>query len=180
LSKHYPEGTILYRSQVGYGYQHRFLCYDDDETGILPSADLLQRDWENLINILLLPHNPAYDASNPNSLVAATNESGAPRINDITNSQKSHVFIWIRLVSTAFHTGTIAPSPYRNVTAPRNFNDEQRAALTATYASNLITLTQQINSTCDALLQLYNAQSTMNLSFNNEGSPSNMPYSSFA
>lgn len=181
FARHYQPETTLFRSRTGYGYHHPFLCISNNS--IVPNPEHLQQDWVNLITYRLSPFYSRYDASNSNSLIAATNESGNPRTNDISTSQRNHVFTFIRLLSTAYHTGTTSPSPPRDINPPRHLDEIQRTALRDAYRDNRIVLEQQINSTCDALLSLYNAQTNSNLAFRSNESgalASNLEYGHFA
>lgn len=79
-----------------------------------------------------------------------------------------------------FHMGATYPSPTHKINPPRHFTDDQRTKFANAYRANKIILTQQLNTTCDALLALYNVQTGSNLTFNNNGATPNLAYSSFA
>jgi hypothetical protein len=112
--------------------------------------------------------------------IAATYKSGLLRINTVTYSQKKPCI--------HCHPPPLNDLPYgchlsfsilQNY-PPRHFTDTQSTKFANAYCANKIILTQQLNTTCDALLAFYYAQTGSNLTFNNDGATSNLAYSSFA
>lgn len=173
MCQRHPRTTHhVVRSRIGFGYDHPFLCRDDNGD-IIPNPELIEHDWHNVLNIIFEPLDEDY-TSNPNSLVSAINEShrnaNAHLQNQVTLCQRNFIFFWIRQLVTAFHTGTTAPGAFREV-RPRGFNrrsPEQQAQFIDQYARNLVLLQEQMNHSAEALLNMYNHHNGTRFTWENQ------------